>query len=253
MTTRNKIKKPMIGVISHVKPLGKWNVHYTHRKYILPLNNTDLCSLIIPYHDDTSFYRAIADNLDGFLLVGAHSNVYPENYNGDVDDRYGPYDPQRDRVSQVMIEEALLQNKPILGVCRGMQDMNVFMGGSLHQYLPDITDVKHHVLQYKDIHEVYKNRHDITLQEGGFLKDMLGEERISVNSVHKQGVKDLGSGVSVNAIADDGIVEAISLDDHSNFALGLQWHPEYDYSYDPHSKVIFNEFSKAAYKRKYEG
>lgn len=250
--TRNKIKKPLVGVVSHVKPLGKWNVHYTHRKYITPLNNCDLCSLVIPYHDDNSYYRAIADSLDGFLLVGAHSNVYPEHYNGNVDDRYGPYDPQRDRVSMVLLEEAIMQNKPVLGICRGLQDMNVFMGGSLHQYLPDITDVKHHIIEYTDIHEVYKNRHDIHVEDGTALSSIVKEKTISVNSVHKQGIKDLGKGLTVNAKADDGIVEAITIDEHNNFALGVQWHPEYDFSYDLYSKAIFKEFADSIYKRKYE-
>lgn len=248
MVEYKKIKKPMIGLLSHIKPMGKWDSSYTHRKYIVPLNQCDLCALTIPAHDDPSFYRGIADKLDGFVLIGAHSNVFPGKYNGVEDDRYGPFDPTRDLMSFTIIEEAFKQNKPIIGICRGFQDMNVFMGGTLHQYLPDITDVKHHILEYDNIHQVYKNRHEIMIDENTQLFDIIGEKQINVNSVHKQGVKELGKGLTANARAEDGIIECYSVDDHKNFAMGFQWHPEYDFSYDPYSKKIFQAFAKAAYE-----
>ncbi|MBK66749.1 MAG: hypothetical protein CMP22_01290 [Rickettsiales bacterium] len=248
MVEYRKIKKPMIGVLSHVKPMGKWDSSYAHRKYITPLNRCDLCALIIPYHDDPSFYRGIADRLDGFLLTGAHSNVFPSRYGGKEDDKYGPFDSNRDLVSFTIIEEALKQQKPILGICRGFQDMNVFMGGTLHQYLPDITDVKHHVITYDDIHEVYKNRHEIDIKEDSKLFEIMGEKQINVNSVHKQGIDKLGSGLTANAKAEDGIIECITFDDHNNFAMGVQWHPEYDFSYDKYSKRVFQSFSETIYQ-----
>ncbi len=243
-----KIKKPIIGVVSHVRPIGSWDSHYAHKKYIMPLNDCDLSAMIIPFHSDVSFYRNIADRIDGFILTGARSNVYPERYGGVVDDRYGPFDAERDRMSFTLIEEAMRQNKPVLGICRGMQDMNVFMGGSLHQFLPDVTDIKHHILEYETIEQVYKNRHDIELNEDQLLAKVIGEKVINVNSVHRQGVKDLGRGLTINAKAEDGIVEAFTIDHHDNFAMGVQWHPEYDYAYDKHSKKIFNAFADAAYK-----
>lgn len=243
-----KIKKPLIGVVSHVRSIGKWDAHYAHTKYIVPLNQCDLCALVIPYHDDASYYRGIADRLDGFLLTGARSNVYPEHYQGDMDDQYGPYDMRRDKVSFTLIEEALKQNKPLLGICRGFQDINVFMGGSLHQFLPKVTEIKHHILQYNDIHEVYKNRHDIKIVPQSPLHQIIEKEEINVNTVHRQGVKDLGQGLRINAEAPDGIIEAFDIMEHKNFAMGVQWHPEYDFSYDWNSRALFKAFSRAVYK-----
>lgn len=248
MTVIRKIKKPLVAVVSHVKPVGGWQAHYAHKKYVVPLNQCDMATLLVPFHDDASFYRAIADRVDAFVLTGARSNVYPEQYGGKLDDQYGPFDPERDRMSFTFIEEALKQNKPILGICRGFQDMNVFMGGSLHQFLPDVTDVKHHILTYDTIDQVYKNRHDIKIEKGTPLHRITGEKTINVNTVHRQGIKDLGKGLTINAKAPDGIIEAIHFNDHKNFALGVQWHPEYDFSYDINSRKIYNEFAKAAYQ-----
>lgn len=242
-------KRPIIGVIAHTKQFGGWNCYSAHKKYILPLNRNDVTSVLIPAHDDKNFYKSIADRLDGFVFTGARSNIHPEHYNGVIDERYGPFDTERDTMSFAFFEAMLKAEKPFLAICRGLQDLNVFMGGTLIQSLPDTdSKVKHHILNYETLEQAYKNRHEITVAKKTPLHSILGVNECDVNSVHRQGINALGKDLVANATAPDGLIEAVSIKNYKTFGMGVQWHPEYDFAWDDNSAKLYQAFSKSAFE-----
>ena len=190
---------------------------------------------------------AILDRLDGLLVPGSPSHVHPDQY-GAPDETPGQHDPDRDGTTLPLIREALRRRMPLLAICRGIQELNVALGGSLHQRVHDLPDRLDHRGGSSIPAKAYAPKHDVSLC--GDLATLVGRERITVNSVHEQAIDRLGDTLMAEAVAPDGTVEAVRAPGPS-FAMAVQWHPEWDYATDASSLALFRAFGDAC--RDYAG
>ncbi|WP_420408570.1 gamma-glutamyl-gamma-aminobutyrate hydrolase family protein [Hoeflea sp.] len=197
----------------------------------------------------------IADLLavvDGILLTGARANVHPEKFGTEPDPRHEPYDQDRDAVALPLIDACVEKGVPLFGICRGFQEMNVAGGGSLHPEIRELPGrINHRMprLENGEIHPdpevVFADRHDVRLVPDGVFARLYGRDVIRVNSLHGQGVLDLGDRIICEGVADDGTIEAIRFKEAPGFALGVQWHAEYDPQRNPVNQVLFQAFGEA--------
>ena len=248
--------KPVIGIVADLHRGSKHATHTVQEKYLEAVTaGADAIALILPgliarpgaaWTDPADLADALA-LLDGLFLTGAISNVEPHHYGSDLENPESPPDPARDHVSLSLIELAVARGLPVLGVCRGFQEINVALGGSLFQEVhatPGLND--HREKPGLTLDEQYAPSHDIALTPGGLLHALCGLDHARVNSLHGQGADRLAPGLAVEAVAPDGLVEAFRLDRTDNFLLGVQWHPEWGFREDPLSTAIFSAFGTAA-------
>ncbi|MDL2397994.1 gamma-glutamyl-gamma-aminobutyrate hydrolase family protein [Rhizobium mayense] len=190
--------------------------------------------------------------VDGVLLTGARANVHPRHFNTAPDPKHEPYDENRDALALPLIEACVARSLPVFGICRGFQEMNVAAGGSLHPEIRELPGRMNHRmprLENGEIHPdpevVFADRHDVRLVPEGTFARILGRDVIRVNSLHGQGILELGERVVAEGIAEDGTIEAIRFKDASGFALGVQWHAEYDPQINPVNRALFQAFGDA--------
>jgi len=190
--------------------------------------------------------EALLQLADGILLSGSPNNVHPSNFDQQVLDETLPLDPRRDELTLPLIRMAIERGIPLLGICRGHQEINVALGGSLHQAIHQVAGHENHQPTVDDPPELrYGPIHDIRIMPGGLLERILGSGPVRVNSVHGQGIDRLAPGLRVEALAPDGVVEAITLPTAPGFNLGVQWHPEWRAAGNPASEAIFRAFGTA--------
>lgn len=188
--------------------------------------------------------------LDGLLITGSPSNVEPSHYAGPASAPGTPHDPARDATTLPLIRRAIALGVPLLAICRGIQELNVAFGGSLHQDVAGVPGrAAHHAPEGVALEEKYAPAHPAHLAPGGLLAELTGADEILVNSVHYQAIDRLGDGLAVEARAPDGTVEAVRAVDAPAFALGLQWHPEWHFWENRVSQEIFAAFGAAAAAR----
>lgn len=189
---------------------------------------------------------AVLGTLDGLFLTGSPSNVEPKHYEGSPSRPGTLHDPERDSTTLPLIERALAAGLPLFAVCRGFQELNVALGGTLHQHVHEIPGYHSHKENPDDPLQVqYGPSHTVSLVDGGLLARLAGESTVTVNSLHSQAVAKLATGVVVEAIADDGLVEAFRVDGADSFALAVQWHPEWKMKENKFSTAIFDAFGAA--------
>ncbi len=189
---------------------------------------------------------ALPDLADGILLPGSPNNVHPSHFGEDVLDPSLPLDPKRDALSLSLIGAAIQRGIPLLGICRGHQEINVALGGSLHQAVHRIPGHDNHQPGENDVPErKFGPAHEIEIVPGGLLERILGPGRVTVNSVHGQSVHRPAPGMMVEARAPDGVIEAITAPAAPGFNLGVQWHPEWQAAGNPVSEAIFRAFGEA--------
>jgi putative glutamine amidotransferase len=195
---------------------------------------------------------ALLDVVDGIVLTGARANVHPTRFNTEPNAKHEPYDIHRDEVALQLSEACVSSGIPLFGICRGLQEMNVAFGGSLHPEIREIPGRMNHRmprLENGEIHPdptvIFADRHEVTLTPGGAFATLLGCDRIKVNSLHGQGILQPGKRVVIEGIAEDGTIEAIRIADAPNFALGVQWHAEYDPQKNPINRKLFEAFGEA--------
>jgi len=188
----------------------------------------------------------LLDIADGVLLTGSPSNVHPSHFGEEVHNPELPLDPDRDHWTLPLIPRTLERGIPLFAICRGFQETNVALGGTLHQAVQDIPDHHDHRAAKNASAEVqYGLAHEVIVQPGGVLARVLGEPRIRVNSVHGQGANRLAAGLRVEALAPDGLVEAFSVSDARGFNLCVQWHPEWQAASNPVSMRLLKAFGAA--------
>jgi putative glutamine amidotransferase len=199
---------------------------------------------------------ALLDAVDGVVLTGARANVHPTRFRTEPDPRHEPYDLHRDDVALALSAACVARGIPLFGICRGLQEMNVAFGGSLHPEIRELPGRMNHRmprLENGEIHPdpkvVFADRHDVNLVPGGAFARLLGRETIRVNSLHGQGILEPGERVVVEGTAEDGTIEAIRIADAPGFALGVQWHAEYDPQRNPVNRTLFQAFGEALRKR----
>ena len=201
---------------------------------------------------------ALLEAVDGVVLTGARANVHPTHFGTEPDPRHEPYDLHRDDLALALSEACVARGVPLFGICRGLQEMNVAFGGSLHPEIRELPGRMNHRmprLENGEIHPdpkvVFADRHEVTLVRGGAFAQILGCDKIRVNSLHGQGILEPGRRVVIEGVAEDGTIEAIRIADASSFALGVQWHAEYDPQRNPINRALFQAFGEAlvAYRR----
>lgn len=195
---------------------------------------------------------ALLDTVDGIVLTGARANVHPSNFGTEASEAYEPYDTRRDEMALAVTKACVERGIPLFGICRGMQEMNVAFGGSLHPEIRDLPGRMNHRmprLENGDIHPdpevIFADRHDVTFTPGGEFVRLYEKPSIRVNSLHGQAVLEAGERIVVEGVAEDSTVEAISVAGASSFALGVQWHAEYDPQINPINKKLFEAFGEA--------
>lgn len=200
---------------------------------------------------------ALLEVVDGILLTGARANVHPTRYDTEPSAGYEPYDESRDALALNLVEACVSQGVPLFGICRGFQEMNVALGGSLHPEIRDLPGRMNHRMPrlengeiHPDAEVVFADRHDVRLMPDGEFARILGSDLIRVNSLHGQGILDAGERVIIEGLAEDGTAEAISIAEATAFALGVQWHAEYDPQSNPINRALFEAFGDALFQRK---
>jgi putative glutamine amidotransferase len=191
--------------------------------------------------------EALLAAASGVLITGARSNVHPAHYGGGDEARAEPFDHDRDRTTLPLIRAAIERGLPLLCICRGIQELNVVFGGTLHAVLHEVPGRHDHRggTDEDPLDERFALRHDVTIEPGGLLADIVGQGELRVNSVHGQAIDRVAPGLRVEARAVDGTVEAVSAPGARAFALGLQWHPEYIIRSDGPSRAVFDAFAAA--------
>lgn len=227
--------------------IGAHPFHAVGEKYLTAiLEAADAIPLVIPALANQIRLEELLERLDGLLLTGSPSNVEPHRYHGDPSDPGTWHDPHRDEATLPLIPQAIRAGVPLLGICRGFQEMNVALGGSLWQKLHEVPgNLDHRDDPKQELEQQYGPAHDVVLEPGGVLRRLAGTDRIRVNSLHSQGVRELAPGLSIEARAPDGVVEAFRVTAASNFALAVQWHPEWRVGANPFSRALFAEFGAA--------
>ena len=236
---------PLIGIPSRSDQSGRFGtpVFTQNRTYVAAVATTGGAPVLIPLNLDEGALRAIYERLEGLLLAGG-VDVHPRHYGEAVHEKCGEIDEARDRVELMLTRWALAEGLPVLGICRGIQVINVAAGGTLYQ---DIASQSPGSLKHDCWPDHPRNHlaHQVTVNGDSQLAAILGQRRVGVNSMHHQAVKDLAPSFRVVARASDGLIEAIEDHDHP-FALGVQWHPEELVEDAPPMRRLFEDFVSAA-------
>ena len=252
------MKRPVIGVIG--------NAHTVEDRFAAQLvaernlravaNVAGALPLMFAGSADITDIGALLEVVDGILLTGARANIHPTRFGSEPDLKYEPYDTGRDALALALVEVCVARGVPLFGICRGFQEMNVAFGGSLHPEIRELPGRANHRmprLATGEIHPdpavVFADRHEVRLVPGGAFERLLGRQTIRVNSLHGQGISELGQRVVVEGVAEDGTIEAIRISDASGFALGVQWHAEYDAQRNPVNRTLFQAFGEAVAAR----
>jgi putative glutamine amidotransferase len=244
------MRKPIIGIPADRRLLNSHWFHCVGEKYIdAVVQAADAVPVLVPALGER-YLREWLASFDGILFTGSPSNVEPQRYRGPKSAPGTLHDPERDATTLPMITGALEAGLPILGICRGFQEINVALGGSLTQKLHDLPgNLDHREDKTLPLEEQYGPVHEIELVEGGVLHEIAGSRRIKVNSLHSQGVERLAPSLVAEAKADDGVIEAFRIDGAKSFALAVQWHPEWKVMENPFSRALFAAFGEAGRER----
>jgi len=238
---------PVVGITCCRKVRESWPVHSVGEKYVTAVSDAaGALPLLVPALATRLDVDMVLARLDGLLLTGSPSNIEPHHYLGDPSEPGTWHDPERDLASLALIPAAIRVGMPLFAICRGCQELNVVLGGTLHQKLADVPGLVNHKEDPSDPLEIqYGPAHRVDLVDGGLLRQLAGTPSVTVNSLHGQGIRRLAPGVTVEAVAEDGLVEAFSVDDVDGFALAVQWHPEWHAADNAFSLAMFREFGRA--------
>lgn len=229
---------------------GALGYHVVGRKYVEAVRLAGCLPLAVPPLRGPGELDALLALADGVCLSGSPSNVHPRHFGEAVRDSSLPLDEARDASSLPLIRRALAMGVPLLAICRGFQEVNVALGGSLHQAVQEQPGLADHRDRDDDpLERQYGPAHEVGVQPGGMLEALLGPQPFMVNSLHGQGVKRLAEGLRVEALAPDGLVEAFCVEGALGFALGVQWHPEWRARDNAVSMKLFGAFGDACRAR----
>jgi putative glutamine amidotransferase len=242
---------PLIGIPADRRLYGKHYFHMVGEKYIEAVaQGANAVPVLVPALGSQIDLPSLLDACDGLLLTGSASNVEPHHYGGPASEPGTLHDPNRDATTLPLIPQAIAAGLPVLAICRGFQEMNVAYGGTLNPRLHEVPgNLDHRDDESLPLDVQYAPIHDVLLEPGGELRKIAGTDRLHVNSLHSQGVLQLGSDLAVEARAPDGVIEAFRVEHAPTFALGLQWHPEWQFAKDSFSRALFAAFGLASRQR----
>ena len=239
--------RPLIGVVSDRRMHGPHPFHMVGEKYLQALaDGAGAYPVALPSLAEGFDVLDIIHRLDGLFLTGSPSNLEPIHYMGDPSKPDTWHDPERDITALALIPAVIRVGMPLFAVCRGFQEMNVAFGGSLHQLVHEVPGYRLHKENPDDPLDIqYAPSHRVDFVDGGLLQKITGQQGAAVNSLHSQAVDRLGEELRVEATAEDGLVEAFTVNDAPGFTLGVQWHPEWKVLENPLSSAIFRTFGNA--------
>lgn len=240
---------PLIGVTACLRTAGRGSFHSVSEKYVRAITE-GVCGIpvILPALGSDGEAAALLPRLDGLLLTGSPSNVEPHHYGGAPSRAGTLHDPRRDATTLPLIRLAVSQGVPILALCRGHQELNVALGGTLHQNVHELPGKRDHRAPPDQPNEIrYAPVHPVRLTPGGLLCDLAaGEPEVMVNSLHTQAIDHPAPGLAIEAVSHDGVIEAVRLTNAPGFVVGVQWHPEWSIATSRFSAAIFARFAAAA-------
>lgn len=242
--------RPVVGVSACLREMhSNLYSHATNQRYIDALHEVSgAMPVIIPALGDKTDHAELLTRLDGIVLTGSPSNVEPHHYDTPRAADDIKHDPARDATTLPLIRMAVQMGVPVFAVCRGIQELNVALGGSLHQFVHKLPGKRDHRSdKAAPAARKVALAHWVTLTPGGMLAKLTGQERVMINSLHAQACDRVAPGLIVEALSDDGIVEAISAPDAPGYVLGVQWHPEAIYGEDRLSNDLFGLFGEAVH------
>lgn len=248
------MNRPVVGVIGNAHRIeNRFSVQGVGERSLRAVAEV-ACALPLMFAGapDLTNIDDLLDVVDGVMLTGGRANVHPTRFRTDPHPRHEPYDEGRDDLALALIEVCVARGVPIFGVCRGLQEMNVAYGGTLHPEIRELPGRMNHRmprLETGEIHPdpavIFADRHEVKLVPGGVFAQLLGRETIRVNSLHGQGILEPGARIVVEGVAEDGTIEAIRIADASGFALGVQWHAEADAQGNAVNRALFQAFGHA--------
>jgi len=244
--------RPIVAIPACIRELENTDWHCAQTQYVKAVSRvSDVMTMIIPALESGNNAEALLDRVDGLIVSGSATNVHPSLYGETPERRDGPFDQPRDATVLPLIRNAIDRGMPLLAICRGIQELNVALGGTLGRGIHESTGIFDHRSPEGNRDERFAIRHEVTAKEGSCIANILGSGRFMVNSLHRQAIKRLAPNLAVEATADDGTIEAVSVKGASGFALGVQWHPEYWAETDVPSQKLFKAFGDAV--RAYRG
>lgn len=248
--------KAIVGISCCTKPFGVYGMpnHAASDTYIRATERVvGAVPVLIPANANACDVATLVARLDGIMLTGSRSNVQPAAYGGPAHPEGTPEDVARDGVTLPLIRAAIAAGVPLLAICRGFQEMNVALGGTLHQRLQDLPGRIDHSTPLQPLARLRTAKaHAVRLVPGGWFHRLAGAREVTVNSLHNQGIDRLAANLIVEGVAPDGTIEAVRVAG-AGYAIGVQWHPEYDWERDTLSRRIFESFADAVAERRAPG
>ncbi len=239
--------QPLVAVSADVRQFDNYTWHAAPEQYLAAaIDVAGVTPLLVPNFGERLDFDRLLDAVDGVMLTGSKSNVHPSLYGGDASEKNGPYDEARDATTLPLIRKAIERGVPLLAICRGIQELNVALGGTLHAEVQEIAGRHDHRAPVSEIQdERFAVRQSVAIRPGTCLATVFGAGDIMVNSLHRQAIDRPATVLDVEAVAEDGTVEAVSVRGARAFAVGVQWHPEYWAASEANSAKIFRAFGDA--------
>ena len=247
--------KPIVGVITSETSAfsGRQLLHSVGQRYVSTVMRfSDVIPTLIPTCLSDGDLKNYVSTIDGLLLTGGRANIEPHHFGGKKFPKDEIIDPSRDRTALVLIKECVNLQMPIFGICRGIQEINVAYGGDIFYRVHEVFGKTDHRMPQNDdasVEDIFKPRHIINLTKNSLLKSFTGQSQFVVSSLHGQGINKLGDGLSVEALSEDGLVEAVSIKGYETFGIGVQWHPEFhpEKAENYINKILFEKFGKSCW------
>lgn len=243
------MQQPLVAVSADTKQFENYTWHAVPDQYVeAALSVADVLPVIVPAFGTRLDIDALLGSVHGLILTGSKSNVRPDNYGGEANEEHGPYDPARDATTLPLVHAAIERGIPLLAICRGFQELNVALGGTL---TPEVQELEgrddHRAPESDDQDSRFAIRQSVEIRPGSCLAGIFGAGEVMVNSLHRQAIDRPASNLVVEAVAGDGTVEGASVRGARTFAVGVQWHPEYWAASDETSAKIFRAFGEAVH------
>ena len=243
------MSRPVVGIIGN-----QYLINETYPVHAGGQMNTEAVScvsgclpVLIPTDPRFLNVEELLEVCDGFILTGGRPNVHPEEYGEDPTEAHGDFDRGRDAITLPLVRACVERGQPFLGICRGFQEVNVAMGGSLYPEIRDLPGrMNHRMPPDGTLEEKFALRHTVSFSEDGPFHRLMGAREVMTNTLHGQGIKQPGARIVIDGYAPDGTPEAIYVKDAPGFTLSVQWHPEWDAANDPVSRPLFEAFGRAA-------